>query len=277
MLIFSKVIHSESIFESIFHISPKAAFNKPHREDQNGDTMNGIYRFADKSILIESVYPYVHSYCAGYSTQAAPDLTAAVTREDIEFERSRSEDTPASDEYLESLAVYRKIAEMMPLYDTVLFHGSAIAVKHGDEQPACFIFTAKSGTGKSTHTALWRKAFGDSVFMVNDDKPLLKIGEDSVTVYGTPYDGKHRLSSPTAVPLKGLCILCRGRDNRIERIDRRTAYPVLFTQMYRPFGRDAAARSLVLLDKLMEQIPLYRLYANMDIEAAYTAYNAMNT
>ena len=57
--------------------------------------------------------------------------------------------------------------------------------------------------------------------MVNDDKPLLKIGE-TVIAYGTPWDGKHHLSKNTSVPLQGICILHQAKENHIERIDKRS-------------------------------------------------------
>ena len=84
------------------------------------------------------------------------------------------------DDYLETLAVCRKIAERMPEYDTFLFHGSCIAV-----DGVGYLFTAKSGTGKSTHTRLWRELLDNRATMVNDDKPLIRIADDGLVIYGT--------------------------------------------------------------------------------------------
>ena len=92
--------------------------------------------------------------------------------------------------------------------------------------------TAASGTGKSTHVALWRKYFGERAVMVNDDKPLLRIG-DVVTAYGTPYDGKHKLSNRIAVPLKAICILTRAAENSIVPVTKTEAYTMLLQQAYR--------------------------------------------
>ena len=173
------------------------------------------------------------------------------------------------DKYLEELAVYRKIAEVMPRYDTILFHGSAVAV-----DGIGYLFAARSGTGKSTHTALWRDLFGERAVMVNDDKPLLHIAEE-VTVYGTPYDGKHRLSSNIAVPLKAVCILTRASENTIEPIKKNDAYPMLLGQTYRPADPVSMQKTMLLIDKLADRVRLYRLGCNMDISAAETAYNGM--
>ena len=148
-----------------------------------------------------------------------------------------------------------------------------------------YIFIAKSGTGKSTHTKLWRELFGDRAVMVNDDKPLIRIkavadknterGSSQAVVCGTPWDGKHRLSSPVSVPIRAICILERGRQNRIERIGRSEAMSMLIQQSYRPQEPLALAKTLSLLESLAACVGLYRMECNMDIEAAKVAYNAM--
>ncbi len=249
--------------------------------------MNAVYRFAEKYVSVTTLHSYTHDLCSVYRTDHAPDLYVETTQADIDRERSYStENHGSSDQYLESLAVYRGIAEQMPFYDTVLFHGSAVAVTDvsvtetdmtvvNKLHAKCYLFTAVSGTGKSTHSALWRRLLGSRAFMVNDDKPLIRIGDDGAVVYGTPYDGKHRLSTPVGVPLHGLCQLCRGEKNRIERISGQEIYPVLLQQMYRPHSGEALERSLLLLDRLIAAVPIYRLYANMDIEAAQVAYTKM--
>ena len=111
--------------------------------------------------------------------------------------------------------------------------------------------------------------------MVNDDKPLLKITEDRIIAYGTPWDGKHRLSANIDVPLKGLCILRRGNENLIHKITPREAYPELLQQSYRPNDITGMTRCLKLVELLSKRVPLYELYCNMNIEAAEIAYRAM--
>lgn len=230
----------------------------------------GRYEFAGKVVEVNSLHEMVHAYCADYATDAPADLAVTVSQDDIEYERSHAERDGYADGYLEELAVYRKISEKMPFYDTILFHGSVVAV-----DGAAYMFTAASGTGKSTHAALWREYFGDRAVMVNDDKPLLHIG-DVVTAYGTPYDGKHRLSNKIAVPLKAICILTRADTNSIVPVTKSEAYPMLIQQAYRPNDVFALRKTLTLVDKLAGSVRLYRLGCNMDIEAAGIAYEGMN-
>ncbi len=233
----------------------------------------GSYRMGDRVIKVSSIYGDVHEYCQDYriSDRSDADIDVTISGSDIEYERSRS-DEPAlyRDQYLEELAVYRKIAEKMPFYDTFLMHGSVVAV-----DGAAYMFTARSGTGKSTHAALWRKLLGDRAVMVNDDKPLVSVEDGMAVVYGTPYNGKHRLGSNISVPLKAVCVLERGDTNVITGIGRQQAYPVLLQQIYRPADRNAFVRTLELIDELTKSVKFYKLKCNMDISAAETAYNAM--
>lgn len=241
--------------------------------------IRGTYKFADRVAEVCSIYSEVHEYCADYRTDEPADFTVLTAQADIEFERINSarEDHLAGsnvkthpDSYLEELAVYRKVAERMIGFDTVLFHGSVVAL-----DGIGYLFTAKSGTGKSTHTRLWREYFGERAVMVNDDKPLLKITDSGVTAYGTPYNGKHRLGSRIAVPLKAVCILSRAAENRIEPITEKQAYPMLLQQVYRPADALLMQKTLALTDLLAERTALYRLGCNMDISAARTAYEGM--
>lgn len=236
----------------------------------------------DTVFKIDNIYLYVESYCKDYLYLGSRDVefTLTITFDDIEFERekSRQEDIKEgieirefSNEYLETITVYRKICRCLLDKDILLFHGSVISV-----DGAGYLFTAKSGTGKSTHTRYWREYFKDRAVMINDDKPLLKIKEGRVNVYGTPWDGKHRLSTNTCVPLKAICILNRGSENRIYKIDKKDAYAMLLQQVNRPVG-DALAmtKTLNLVDQLSESVDFYSMYCTMNIDAARVAYEGM--
>lgn len=233
---------------------------------------------AERVIEVTSLYYRVHDYCKDYETDEPADFSLTITPDDIAFEKQKTdfeyayEGLPSpnfSKELLEETAVYRKIGEKMPDYDTVIFHGSAIAV---DGQG--YLFTAKSGTGKSTHTRLWRQLLKDKAIMINDDKPLIHIGE-TITIYGTPYNGKHRLGNNISVPLKAICILQRAEKNYIKKISKAQAYTMLLQQVYRPHDTVQMKKTLQLIDKMAAHIDLYLLECNMDISAADIAYNTM--
>ncbi len=231
--------------------------------------MTNTYRFADISVQITSIHPVVHSLCVGYESNEPAAFSVLTDQNDIDKERFHADFSEYSDAYLETLAVYRKIAEKLPGYDAFLFHGSAIAV-----DGAAYVFAAKSGTGKSTHTRLWREMLGNQAVMVNDDKPLIRVQSDNTAlVYGTPWDGKHHLSNNISVPVRAICILERSQENQIHEISKSKAFPMLLQQTYRPADADALAKTLVLLDRL--DVRFYRLGCNMDISAAELIYQTM--
>ena len=224
-------------------------------------------------------YPIFETRRDSYRTKEQAVFFVSVSEEDIELERRKSrkeallEGMPViqwKDEYLETLAVYRKIATGLLEYDRLLFHGSAIAVD-GEG----YLFTAKSGTGKSTHTRLWRELFRDRAVMVNDDKPILKITKDKVFVCGTPWDGKHHLSSNIIVPLKAVCILKRDVENHIEAVSVQEAYPILLQQSFRPPEAEKMMKTMNLVRQLAEKVKLYSLRCNMEPEAARVSYEGM--
>lgn len=239
----------------------------------------GTYKIAGVVIEIRSLHKQIHDYCADYRWEGPGEISVSISQPDIVYEREKSalenelEGIPVqeySDAYLETLAVYRKIADHLVHRDTILFHGSAIAV-----DGRAVLFTAKSGTGKSTHTKLWREAFGDRAVMVNDDKPLLRVTEEGVLVCGTPWDGKHRISTNCMMPLEAICILERGQENQVFPLAARQALPMLMQQSHRSKDPAAVAQLLKVLDKLSQKVRFYRLECNMDPEAAQVAYKAM--
>ena len=239
------------------------------------------YQIADTVFAIDSLYEEVHDLCRDYQSDEPIEFVIKTAESDIEYERKRSELTDEkegipirhfTDSYLETLSVYRHLCEWLIDKGILLFHGSVIAV-----DGIAYLFTAKSGTGKSTHTRLWREHFGERAVMINDDKPLLKITDSGVTVYGTPYDGKHRISTNTSAPLKAICMLYRGEENRIRQVTKSEAYPMLLQQTHRPMNGAKMQAVFTLLDKMCEHLKIYHLDCNMDHDAAIVAYQGMNT
>jgi len=219
---------------------------------------------------IHSLHRNVHLLCREYRWDAPPDFVIETTQSDIEAERTHAEIASFTDGYLETLAVYRKIADRMLDCDTLLVHGSCVAV-----DGIGYLFTAKSGTGKSTHTRLWRELFGSRAVMVNDDKPLIRVTESGAIAYGTPWNGKHGLGENIAVPLRAICILSRAAENHIEPTDKNRALPMLLQQTYRPADASGMTKMLTLTSRLANTVNLYRLGCNMETEAAEIAYRGM--
>lgn len=236
-------------------------------------------KLANRIIKINSLYDNIYDLCRDYIVDEPFDFSVDMIYDDILYEKNKYmkeenidhiNEQIYPDSYFEILAVYRKIALSMIDYDTILFHASSIAL-----DGEAYLFTAKSGVGKSTHTKLWMEYFGDRAVVINDDKPLLKICDDKIYVCGTPWDGKHKLSNNIIFPLKAIAILERDNKNHISKIDKMTALPMLIQQTYRPNDPIKLSKVLDLINKIGDNINLYRLGCNMDIEAAKVSYNGM--
>ena len=240
-------------------------------------------KLADKVIGVKAINPSTQTFCRKYtvSDNETCDLLVELCPDDIQREREKSyaeddfegkERRQFSDEYLETLALYRKIADGICELDVLLFHGSVISVD-GEG----YLFTAKSGTGKSTHTRLWRQLLGDRAVMVNDDKPLISVSNDGkVTVYGTPWCGKHGLGDNINANLRAICIIERAPENSIVRVDPISVYPLLLQQTYRSSHPSKLMVTLPLLDRMLKSVAVFKLGCNMEKEAAEVSYTAMS-
>lgn len=232
------------------------------------------------NVGVSTLYDSTERYCKNYITNSDAEFSVSTTQAEIDFERIKAAQQDESegiaprqlsDSFLEITAVQRKIAEELFVRDTLVFHGSVVAV---DGQ--AYLFTAKSGTGKSTHTRLWRELFGERAVMVNDDKPFLRITEEGVIVYGSPWNGKHALGSNIAVPLKAICILERADNNHIQAIPPISALNMLIQQSNRPVNGALMGKYMELIDGLSRKVHFYRMGCNISHEAAKLAYETMS-
>lgn len=241
--------------------------------------VNFNIKLADEIVAVNCIYPSTKLFCQDYLTEQDATFQVIVTQEDILEEHKKSdaqrkrEGLPPlvyPDDYLETLALYRKIVDVFLAKDIILFHGSVIAV-----EGEAFLFTAPSGTGKSTHVRLWREYFKDRAVMVNDDKPLIRLDGDRAKIYGTPWMGKHNLGSNVVYPLKAICHLQRGIENSIENISFKKLYSTIMQQTQRPSQPQGMVRLLSLIDVLGEKVSFYQLYCTISEEAVILAYNTM--
>ena len=235
---------------------------------------------AGVAVQVTSMFDSTRDYCRNYLTEKEPQIFVSTAPEDLTFEQEKAREEAKlegfrfrefPDPYLERTAIQRKIAEALFDRNVLVFHGSVVAV---DGQG--YLFTAKSGTGKSTHTRYWREVFGQRAVMINDDKPFLRFEDGKVLVCGSPWSGKHGLDTNLTVPLKALCILDRGEDNRIHAIEAKDALFMLLQQSNRPLDRRKLPKYLELVDALANGTNLWHMTCTKDPAAATVAYEAMS-
>lgn len=231
-----------------------------------------VIRLAELNILIESKYPYLPDLCKNYIVESNDvDISAVAIDEKIQNERTRS-DEEVSPSIAESLCVYRDIAEQLPKYDRVLFHGAAISYNG-----KAYLFTAPSGTGKTTHVNLWRKFIGDDVGIINGDKPILLIDKTKTIVFGTPWAGKEGWQTNTSAELCGICFVTRGTDNTCVSISSSHCLIDLFNQIYMPADSESASKTYELIDRLVSNVPLYRLSCDISEDAVKASFEALTS
>lgn len=154
-------------------------------------------------------------------------------------------------------------------FDGFMLHSSTIA-KDGK----AYIFSADSGTGKSTHTKLWMK-YIDGVTMINDDKPAIRLIDGRFYAVGTPWSGKDDQSEDIAVPVGGLVMLNRGKINTIRPASPLETVPFLLRQTMFPTKSENTELLTGLLDKFLIVTPAFRLECDISEEAVKTSFEAL--
>lgn len=226
---------------------------------------------AGHSFAVECRFGSTPHYCAAYPATGPVEAVLTVTEWDLAQCQARLREEAAAeglktrqfpDPFLERTVIQEKAADYLGQFGIFLFHGSTVGVDGW-----AYLFTAPCGTGKSTHTRLWRQRFGDRAVMVNDDRPLLSFQGGQVLAHGTPWSGKHGLDANVCLPLAGVCVLSRGRENRIAPASREEVLPFLKSQ--------ARPQDAPLAEALAAAVPLWQMACNQTPEAAEIAYRAM--
>lgn len=173
--------------------------------------------------------------------------------------------TPEMAEYM---GTGTNFAYQMLSFGGFQLHSSAVML-----EGKAYLFSAPSGTGKSTHTEKWCRLFGAQ--LLNDDKPVLRRQQEGWIAYGTPWSGKHDLSAPVGVPLGGIAFLQRGQENAIRRMEPGEAVIHLISQSPRYLNQEKMEQQLALLDQLLGEIPVWLLTCRNEDAAAFVSREAM--
>ena len=237
--------------------------------------MDFIIRIANTNILIHSVYTSVYKVCKDYliDENMQPDVELFSSDEMIYFELDQIQKAgqPVSSlSGIESLLVYRMIAESLLDRDILLMHGAVIAT--GDTS---YMFAGRSGTGKTTHIQKWIEN-DDSSYIVNGDKPLVIINHHGAFACGTPWCGKEGFGKNTVVPLRSIVFMERNPMNSIEEASFKDVFINLLEQTYQPTDAGKMKKTLELLKMLKNQVSFYRFYFNnYKQDAFHTSFDTL--
>ena len=229
--------------------------------------INFKIRIAEKVLEINAFNETTKKYCGKFLSEEEPNYVITMTEEDLKNERTNSEDGKV---YVneEISALYRKIADLLVEDNIVVFHSSSFMVNGN-----AFLITARSGVGKSTHSRNLKALLGDEFVYVNDDKPLLKVEENNVTVYGTPWNGKERRGNNIFAPLKAVFFLARGETNTYRKVvNKEEIYVKMISQIYLPKEKAKREKALKVADAILKNINFYEINVTKDIESAKMTY-----
>ena len=236
-----------------------------------------MYRFtieiARRRIQIESVWKRAFAWSRNYLTEEASDFCVASTEEEIEQRRAiygeLNNDLDPLDRDVEMSVLLSKVAKGMLDYDTLLMHGAVVAYKD-----KAYMFSAPSGTGKSTHIRKWVRSL-PGAFVVNGDKPFIITG-DTPMACGSPWCGKERWQTNKQVPLAAIVLMERGEENEIREISFKEAFPGLLRQTHRPGDVAKMEKTLHLLKSLDHKVKFYSFhFNNLKPDAFQVAYHEL--
>ena len=159
------------------------------------------------------------------------------------------------------LSPFLSMEQMLLEHDIFQLHSSVIDWKGGG-----ILFTAPSGTGKSTQAELWRKH--EDVRIINGDKAMICKKDGSYRAYGSPYAGTSGIYTDLSVPIRAIVVLSQAPENRIERLGGAAAFRKLYRESTIPSWNQTFVEKIsgILLD-LMAHVPVYHLACRPDQEA----------
>lgn len=230
-----------------------------------------MHKIVDLAVDMGYFYPRLANQALAYKTdeKLRPNMTIYLSQQYLE--RCQKENPHLSLEQCEYIWTGAIFYDALVNFDGFMLHSSAVIM-----DGKAYLFSAPSGTGKSTHTGLWLEHFGDRAKILNDDKPAIRITDSGIRVYGTPWSGKTALNINTDAELAGICFIERDTTNHIEEISKAEAVIKVMNQTMRPAGEKEMDMLLATLDKVISQTPVYKMGCNISDEAVVVAYEAMS-
>lgn len=205
--------------------------------------------------------------CRDYLCEVAKSADICIREEDFlpEYWPTLSENTMI---YMESGVLFYL---NLLLHSGFMLHSSAVAL-----DGKAYLFSGHSGMGKSTHTRLWQRIFGDRAEVFNDDKPALRYLDGVWYAYGTPWCGKDGINLNRKYPIAGICFLKQADHNRIRRLSPFEAGQQILSQTLHRF-RNAERMDLLLehINCLIQNIPVFELENRPEPEAARLSHDTM--
>jgi len=220
---------------------------------------------------ITSFPSYMENLFADYSADEDCDECQKLILDPGVWLDTITDETGQGPEVAEFYALSVALGEQLPLYRRLQVHG--VAIEYDGE---AYIFSAPSGTGKSTRAFLWQKYLGENkVSVINGDKPILWFRGQDVLACGSPWAGKEGLHRNVCVPLRGICLLRRSHENIIRRVGAQEFFDFFITQMQIPRQPRPMMDALSLIEELYAEVPVFILENDMSERGVKVAYETL--
>lgn len=154
-------------------------------------------------------------------------------------------------------------------YDGLVIHASTIKFNG-----KAVTFTAPSGTGKSTHTGLWKKYYPETV-VINDDMPAIRMIDGRAVAYGTPWSGKTDINENDSAPLEAMVFIERAEECSISELTPMEAFIRMMREIPISPHKHQSDLMMSVMNKLFSNVPAYLLKCNISKDAVDTVKNKL--
>ena len=153
----------------------------------------------------------------------------------------------------------------------IAIHSSVIVKDDG-----AVLCLGESGTGKSTHTRLWRENI-EGARLLNDDSPIIRIVDDRCVVYGSPWSGKTHCYINKCVPVQALMRLSQAPHNKIYRLPALSAIGAVLPSCPPAFAYYDGLQDEICntVSDIISCTPVYHLECLPDADAAELSHTTI--
>ena len=146
----------------------------------------------------------------------------------------------------------------------LMLHSSAISYNGKG-----ILFSAPSGTGKSTQSSLWKQEFAEEVIIVNDDTPFIRNVNGTSYVYGCPWSGKTDINEQMKVPVFAVVSVKQGKENKIKELTATEGFFRIFNETKKPVESEMLDMAMDNVITFLSNVKVYELICRPEKEAVY--------
>ena len=226
-------------------------------------------------------FEFEQDYATGELSRYAEGYRFSMTRNDVTFVLVKKDGSNIVESNLGSVAkvdpslvrfgIWIMFGIVIAPLGAIAIH-SSVAVKD-DEGVLCL---GESGTGKSTHTRLWRENI-EGAKLLNDDSPIIRVIDGKCIVYGSPWSGKTPCYVNKCVPVRGLIRLSQAPHNKIYRLPALSAIGAILPSCPPAFAYDNALQDHICntVSDIISCTKVYHLECLPNAEAAELSYSTL--